>query len=118
MLAVMWAVTLPAVVGETSNIFRAFGRSRALTRGNRWRIFGLALLVLLLLMVLDGVLIATSGGLQAMAANQGLSVASVVVSTIVGFVFSVTLSVGSAALYVQLRELKGAGGESVAQVFA
>jgi hypothetical protein len=117
-LAVMWAVVLPAVVGETSNVFRAFGRSRALTRGNRWRIFGLVLLVLLLLLILDGVLIGASGGLRSMIANQGVSIVALVVSAALGFVFSVILSVGSAALYMQLREIKGVGGESVAKVFA
>jgi hypothetical protein len=33
-------------------------------------------------------------------------------------VLSLVVNVGSAALFIQLRELKGGGGESVAQVFA
>lgn len=116
-LGVMWIVTMPVVVDDTSNVFRAFGKSRALTRGNRWRIFGLLLIVMVLLLIAEGVLVATFGSLAALASG-GTTIGGMIIFGVLGLVVSLGLSVGSAALYVQLRELKGQGGESVAQVFA
>jgi hypothetical protein len=117
-LAAMWAVTLPAMVAETSNVMRAFGRSRALTKGNRWRIVGLLLVVLVLGLIVDGVALALMGGARGSMAGGPLAIGAAIVLGVVGLVVSVLITVGDAALYVQLRELKGGGGESVAQVFA
>lgn len=117
-LGVMWVVALPAVAADTSNPVKALGRSRALTKGNRWRIFGLLLLLWILVLILEVVFL---GGLGAAGALAGLARASlpgIAIVSLFSFAFSLCVSVGSAALYVQLRELKGAGGESVAQVFA
>jgi hypothetical protein len=44
-LLVMWWVYIPAIVLEGQGIIGAFGRSRALTRGRRWHIFGLLFIV-------------------------------------------------------------------------
>jgi hypothetical protein len=116
-LGLMWAVALPVIAAETSNPVKALGRSRALTRGNRWRILGLLLLLWLVIIVVELILMGSTRGFGAMAqATPGflplafLSLFSVVLSLVV--------NVGSAALFIQLRELKGGGGESVAQVFA
>lgn len=115
-LGVMWAVTLPATVADTSNPIRALGRSRALTRGNRWRIFSLAVLVWLVFLVIEMIVLGAVGGVTGFY-RMGQNVLSVAVISLLSYAIYIVLSVGSAALYVQLRELKG-GGESVAQVFA
>lgn len=117
-VAVMWIVALPAVVAETSNPVKALGRSRALTKGSRWRIFGLLLLLWILVLVVEGVFFggAAASGAFLRGAKGGLLTLALV--SLFGFVLSVCVTVGSAALYMQLRELKGAGGEAVAQVFA
>lgn len=117
-LGLMWAVTAPAVVGETSHVFRAFGRSRALTRGNRWRILGLIVIVLLILIVVEGLFVGALRGFKSLTAGGAISILGALVFGVLSLAISVLGSVGSAALYVQLRELKGAGGERVAQVFA
>ena len=39
-LATMWSVAAPALVAERLNPIAAFGRSRALTKGIRWPVFG------------------------------------------------------------------------------
>jgi hypothetical protein len=44
-LLVMWWVYIPAIVVEGKGIIGAFGRSRELTRGRRWHIFGLLVIV-------------------------------------------------------------------------
>lgn len=119
-LAVMWGVALPAVAAETSNPVKALGRSRFLTKGNRWRIFGLLVLVWVLVLIVDGILLGGAAAIGAFSQGGGAGAGflGVALASLFGFIVSLCVSVGSAALYVQLRELKGAGGESVAQVFA
>lgn len=51
-LVSMWAVALPAMVGEDLGVFEAFGRSRDLTRGNRLSIFGVLFLLVIVYYVL------------------------------------------------------------------
>jgi hypothetical protein len=43
-LLVMWWVFVPAIVIEGAGITGCFGRSRELTRGRRWSVFGLILI--------------------------------------------------------------------------
>jgi MFS family permease len=45
-LMTMWFVATPACVVEQLGPFASMGRSRALTKGHRWKIFGMMLLVL------------------------------------------------------------------------
>jgi len=117
-LYVMWSVSLPAGIAETSNPWRAMRRSRDLTRGNRWRIFGLLLVIGLVWIAFGMVLFGFGGAAAAMTAARGLSFDKLVLSTVISLLTSVVTAVGSAALYVQLRNLQsGAGGEAVAQVF-
>lgn len=47
MLWVAWSVTAPALAEERCGVFGAFGRSRELTRGARWHVLALLLLVLI-----------------------------------------------------------------------
>ena len=47
-LAVLWWIAVPAVVGERKGVFAALGRSAELTKGYRWQVFGLVLVVLLI----------------------------------------------------------------------
>lgn len=43
-LAMVWYVVIPITVVERPGMFASFGRSAELTRGNRWRIFGISLI--------------------------------------------------------------------------
>ena len=45
-LFAMWAVVVPVLVQERTGVFEAFGRSRALTKGARWKVIGIELLML------------------------------------------------------------------------
>jgi len=47
MLSMMWFVATPVCVVERLGPLRSLGRSRELTKGHRWRIFGLVLLILI-----------------------------------------------------------------------
>jgi hypothetical protein len=45
MLGTIWFVATPACVLERLGVFQSLGRSRTLTQGHRWRIFGIFLLL-------------------------------------------------------------------------
>jgi hypothetical protein len=47
MLAMMWFVATPVCVVEQLGPFRSLGRSRELTKGHRWRLFGMMLLIVI-----------------------------------------------------------------------
>lgn len=123
-LFVMWSVSSPALVDERLGILSALGRSRALTRGYRWRIFGMELLLLVLMWIVMGVtaVLVMAGGsfsLQSMAAaQQSPSIVAIVVMLVVQTLISVVWGVCHASLFVELRNAKdGFSGEALAEVF-
>jgi uncharacterized membrane protein len=113
-LAMVWSASLPAVVAEQPGVFGAFSRSRDLTRGNRWRIFGFLILVWLAASILEGVIIGVIGVAGLMAGHQGPNPLSIVLLSLLGAAYSVVLYVALAAIFVQLRNLKSGGAEAVA----
>jgi hypothetical protein len=60
-LMTMWFVATPACVVEQLGPFASMGRSRALTKGHRWKIFGMLLLVLVAAGVVSAVIGAVLG---------------------------------------------------------
>jgi hypothetical protein len=64
-LYVMWFVATPVCVVEQLGPFRSMGRSRQLTKGHRWKILGLQLLILIPALVfgaiMGAVILAVSG---------------------------------------------------------
>ncbi|PZQ65887.1 MAG: hypothetical protein DI570_00265 [Phenylobacterium zucineum] len=124
-LACMWCVAGPALIVDRTGVMGAFGRSNQLTKGNRWRIFGLFVVIWLLLSVVSTVLgLATaaslySAGALANPAAAVLSPVNIVVNivqqTITGVIFTALFSV----LYVELRRAKeGLGAEGLAEIFS
>jgi len=98
-LLTLWAVAAPVVVVEHPGGLRALARSRELVRGNAWQVFGV--IVSFGLVVLSGLAVA----LLASAAGEGANlVAQVVVSVLV----LPLVSLASAVLYFELRDLKPA----------
>lgn len=67
-IASMWAVALPAMLGEGLGVFAAFGRSRELTRGHRLSIFGVLFLLVIVYYVLA---IAIAGSMLGAGALSG-----------------------------------------------
>jgi hypothetical protein len=109
-LLVMWWVFVPAIVIEGAGITGCFGRSRELTRGRRWSIFGLLLIGYVGNWAIDKVtqLIAPILGLA------GSTILSVIVSLAVLAFFGVMTSVG----YFYLRaEKEGTAIGDIAAVF-
>ncbi len=63
-LLTIWAVIAPVIVVEHSGVIDAFGRSRALVKGNGWQVFGVILVVFLITAVASVVLGAIGAGIS------------------------------------------------------
>jgi magnesium-transporting ATPase (P-type) len=112
-LALMWWVYVPAIVVEGKGIIEAFGRSRELTRGRRWHILGL-LIVLLILMVVVGLIAQVV--IMIIASQDGMA------GTIIEYVFNALLTAFIAVLvavaYYYLRaEKEGVNVNEIARIF-
>ena len=126
MIGVAWCVCVPALVAERTGIFGAFSRAADLTRGNRWRIFGLAVITWIVLLVIGMVLGAISG--VSMLAQLGnpealqaaaLSPLNVTINVISNTLSGMITSTGIAVLYVELRKAReGLGPQWLAEIFA
>ncbi len=120
----IWAVSAPVVVAERRGVFDAMGRSAELTKGARWQVFALNLLVLILVMALGSV---ASGayvaiyGLQAMAqtAENGVPLGFLVINAIPQTLAAVVMGTMPSALYAELRLWKdGSSSSALGDIFA
>lgn len=106
MLGLAWCIAGPALIDRRTGITQSFGESAQLTRGNRWRLFGLFLLFALAVSIVNGVFGAL--GLATNYAAEGLfSGPRLLGSAIISTAVTALATPGLAAIYVQLRELKG-----------
>lgn len=117
MMLVAWCVVAPALVSEQTGVMAAFGRSAELTRGNRWRIFGLLLLFLVLTWIV-GILLSPLS-LAAMAAGpQGLAASQMIGNTVSGIINALIGATGASVIYVELKRLKeGLAPDALAALF-
>jgi hypothetical protein len=112
-LVTMWAVVVPVTVVERPAFLGAFSRSAALTRGSRWAIFGLLVIVVIISSIIGGV--AGAIGAVALSATSPLFY---LVLAVVNALSVLVGAVGGAALYVELRAVKeGVEPETLARVF-
>ena len=110
---VIWSVAVPASVVERPGIFGAFGRSQALTKGYRWPVLGLLLILAVILIGFSFITAAAAGIVVfAMGDLTLLLVVNYVISAISGALMSVIIAV----LYHDLRVAKE--GVSTAQIAA
>jgi hypothetical protein len=124
-LYLMWSVSAPALVEERLGIGAALGRSRALTSGARWTIFGLLLIVLVVAWLISAVaglinvaLYGGAEGLLAAAMSRTMPIGMMVIALVTGTVFSAIWGVLLTSLYVELRAWKeGPAGAALAEVF-
>jgi hypothetical protein len=120
MAATRWAVAAPALVIERTGVFDAFGRSEELVQDNRWRIFWL-----MVIWVIVGFLIqlaVESGTTYLYTSVEGLGANALWLYFAITGVYSAITNVigatGTASLYYELRTIKeGATSEELAKVF-
>jgi hypothetical protein len=115
-LAVRWAVAVPAAVEEKPGVGEALNRSTYLTEGYRWQVFGvLAVLYVInigLVFALGAGLVAAGGGTTAASVFLLLENAVTVVTT--GFA-----ATASSVMYYRLRSVKESiDVDQIASVFA
>jgi hypothetical protein len=123
-LFVMWSVASPALVEERIGVFEAFGRSNALTKGARWKIFGLelvALIVIWLLSAILGIVMVMTfglGGLQAVA-RTGLPGSWLILNAALSTILTTFWGAVQTSLYVELRNWKeGPSAQGLETIFA
>ncbi|MGX8007973.1 hypothetical protein ACVDG8_002685 [Mesorhizobium sp. ORM8.1] len=115
------SVAIPVVVQERQGVFGSISRSRALTKGSRWSVFGLFLAIGIVAMVIQlgfsllfGLTVASAGGISSAGAVVGA-----VGSSLVSSIFSTVFSVAIAVTYVELRQVKeGASIDQLAEIFS
>lgn len=122
---IMWllgiSVSVPVLIQERLGVFGSMSRSRALTKGSRWSLFGLLLILFLVAIAFQmafalvfGLAFALTGSLSTVGLVVG-AIGSAVVSTVVSTVISVAIAVS----YVELRQIKeGTSVEDLAEIFS
>ncbi|UDL92736.1 hypothetical protein LGH82_08305 [Mesorhizobium sp. PAMC28654] len=106
-----WSAAVPVLIQERLGVFGSLSRSRALTKGSRWSLFGLFLILFIAAMAVQMVLGAALFLLGGILAAIGASLVSTV--------FSMFLSIASAVSYVELRQVKeGTSVSELAEIFS
>lgn len=118
-LSIMWSASTGAIVVEGRGVFESLQRSRDLTRGYRWQIFGLMVVYVLVTLIIGalvgGIGAATGGNFIDGSSNTAVNMAVTALSNILN---SVVGAAGVAALYYELRSVKeGVGPEQLAAIF-
>lgn len=123
-LYVMWSVAAPALVEERLGPIEAFGRSRYLTKGARWKIFGLILVILVVYLMFSGLVEVL--GTMAFGATadvppdlmSALPLGYLATTVISGTISSAVWGVILTSLYVELRDWKdGPRTQALADIF-
>jgi uncharacterized membrane protein len=123
-LYVMWSVATPALVAERTGVFAAFGRSRALTKGARWKVFGVELIIVLVWWAISavvGVLLFRSIGLNGMqaTARTGLPISWLIGNVLLATLINAFWSTIQTSLYVELKIWKEGHSDAALQdIFA
>jgi hypothetical protein len=100
-LLTIWAVIAPVIVVEHSGAIDAFGRSRALVKGNGWQVFGVIVVVFLITAIVSFVLRAI--GLSISDSFAVLALFSLIASTVTAPITALSASV----IYFNLLALQG-----------
>jgi hypothetical protein len=116
-LAMMWSVTVPVRVIEGTGISESFGRSRALTKGYRGRIFLLFLAYFVVAIIL-GFAVRPLLGVAMLPKPGELNPAYILVDWILRVVLTSITAVGATSIYYELRLVKeGIGAQQMAAAF-
>lgn len=115
-LALGWVVTVPVLVQEREGVFGSLSRSRALTKGSRWRLLAMFLVVFVVLWVLQLPL----GMLSLLGASIGPAFVAPAIATAISATLSSVFTTTIAAVsYIELRRIReGTSIDELAQIFA
>jgi hypothetical protein len=111
MIGLRWAVALPVLVQERAGVFGSLRRSSALTAGNRWALFGLFLLLIVVLIIIQVVL--------TLIIAEFPTIIGALLAMLVSMVMSLVGTIAIAVTYVELRLVKeGTSVADLAKIFA
>ena len=117
-VAAIYAVLVPVTVEERVGVMEAFRRADYLTEGARWKIFGLALLILVIVWLFAAIMGIVQIALLGAAGYNPYSPAFLLVSAITTTLITTFWSTMQTALYVELREWKdGPATDRLSEVF-
>jgi uncharacterized membrane protein len=104
----MWVAAVPALVEERRGVFGSFARSRELTSGAKWKVFGIMLVVLVVYWLASTVpLLAISNmDLTDPEAAFNMPVGFIIANLVVGTLVNLFWGLVQASLYVELRDWK------------
>lgn len=111
-LLLMWWAYIPAIVVEGKGVIGAFGRSRELTRGRRWHILGLAIIVFILIWVFNWVVTFIAG-----TAVSGIVVTTIISYAVLAVVTAFNAVVGAVGYYYLRAEKEGIDVNEIARIF-
>jgi hypothetical protein len=120
-IALNWSVAVPARLVEHVTLGGALNRSKELTRGHRWAIFGLLVaftLLNLIIGMIGGVVAGVGFHLPNAAIGSGVSLGGIAVSTSARMIEAILGAALIASIYYELRVIKqGIGPDALASVF-
>jgi len=119
LVMIMWSVAAPALVVERQGVLESFSRSGDLTKGSRWRIFGLFLVLLVIYMIIFTILGIVGLKTMGVATPGQLNGTQLLASAISAWVLNLLWGTIQPSLYIELRQARE--GDSVGhleQVFA
>lgn len=96
-LLTIWALIVPAIVLEDAGVFRAFGRSQELVRGNGWSVFAVIVMTFAVL-IAAGLVLAL-----ALSPLDTSWVVNLVVDIVANSVFAPFVAVAWTLMYYELR---------------
>lgn len=122
MFLCMWAVIIPVIVAENSGVIAAFTRSAQLTRGARWNIFGLVVIVWLIVWGIDllGSLVSRlTLGMSYTNPAIATQTLPIILSIVITTLTTAISSCKAAALFIELRNWKdGPQDSKLSEIFA
>ncbi len=123
-LAIMLFVAVPAAVIEKPGVFGSIDRSMELTKGYRWQIFFIALIIMIGSAVLSTVITGGQGATMELDPDAGMmviaqpSLGAHLLSMLMQMVVSLFSAVASSVVYYRLRQVKeDADIDDLASVF-
>lgn len=113
-LMTVWSVSGPALVAERVGIFEALGRSRALTKGIRWKVFGALVIFSIVFWIVIFAIQGLAGGGMALYSGSPFAF---IIGTISATISTIGMPSFLASLYVETINAKGGRESELAGVF-
>ncbi|MBV7256441.1 hypothetical protein KCG44_06535 [Pacificimonas sp. WHA3] len=122
MIACMWSVSFPALIIERRGIIGSFGRSQALTKGARWKVFALYVLIIVFWIAqsaIDTLLTVSLTDMLLFQEQLNISMTFKIVSPIVSTLSYVLYGVLLGSMFIELRNAaEGPKMDTLRDVFA